>query len=219
MELYLKIILIACALAVVAIVIYILVDIHRRFTLKSIYDSDVRDYRFVCAILKLYFKKALIRNPYLRKNLGRVPPRADAVLVLKGGIVIITVIDKPGFYITPIDEDWSVTVGERTERIDNALHMSKEYEDAIETLLMKSGIECSLVYNVVVLSDDHAEFDPLYPDGILTGNMLVPYCRRIANTRGLSAKQRREIKELIVKNHKICKEYLEKNVYNSGGIL
>ena len=217
MELYLKIILVACVLIIVAIVIYLLLDIRRRFALKSIYDSDVRDYRFVCAMLKLYFKNALIRNPYLRKNLGRVPPRADAVLVLRGGIVIITVIDKPGFYSTPLDDNWSVTVGERTERIDNALNLSKEYEDAIETLLMKSGIECSLVYNVVVLSDDHAEFDPLYPDGILTGDMLIPYCRHIANTHGLSAKKRREIKEIIIKNHKICKEYLEKNVYNMSG--
>lgn len=214
MDLFLKITLGVCLVMMIAIAIYLLVDIRRRFALRSIYSSDVRDYRFVCAMLKLYYKKWLIRSPYLSKNLGKVPPKADAVLILRGGIVIITVLDKPGFYSTPFDGEWSLINRESTERIDNTLKNSKEYLYALDSLLLKSGIECKNIYSVVLLSDDHAAFDPLYADGILTGDMLIPYCKKVSSIPTLSGKKRKEIKELILRNHKMCKSYLEKNVYD-----
>ena len=219
MELFLKITLGVCMAMMVGIAVYLLVDIRRRLALRSVYSSDIRDYRFACALLKIYYKRALIRSPYLSKILGKVSPRADALLVLRGGIVVITVLDKPGFYSTPYDNDWTLINKDKSERIENTLKNSKEYLYALDSLLLKSGIECKNIYSIVLLSDDHAAFDPLYADGVLTGDMLIPYCKKVSSMPSLSMKKRREIKEIILRNHKMCKSYIEKNVYDPTSSL
>jgi|GEM_PF-2102102 len=212
----LLLVLIGCIAVLIIILIYLFLSFRKRNALAAIYASDTRDYRFACSLLKLYFKDRLIRSPYLRKNLGNAPLRADALLVLRGGIVIITVIDAPGFYSTPAEGDWRLTVDDQTKRIPNSLMLGQEQVGAVYSMLIRSGIECHDIYNIVLLSDDHAQIDQLYTDGVFTGDLLIPYCKKLNSKRVLKGSVQKEIKSIIVRNHKLCKSYIEKNVFENS---
>jgi len=211
----LLIILASCLVVLAALAVYLLFAMRKRSQLRGIYMSDVRDFRFASALLKLYFKDRVIRAPYLRKNLGKAPLKADVILVLRGGIVVITVLDKPGYYSTPPAKSWSVTTESGTETIPSALKTGAELVSALSTLLMKAGIECPYIYNVVLLSDDNARVDTMYSDGVFTGKDIIPFCRKIAKARRIRRSVQKEITEVIMRNHRLTKVYVVKNVYEN----
>ena len=202
-----------CALAL-ALALYLFFAIRKRSYVSAIYSSKVRDCRFAYALLKMYFPKNVIRSPYLLKNPAGISPKADVVAVLRGGILIITVLDKKGFYLTPSDKEWTLTAEEGIVRLPNAVKQSSQYENAIDDILIKAGIPSQPVIRVALLSNDKAKFDPLYPESILTGDMLIPFCKNLNKTPIMGAKTQKQIMEALNRHHKSCKSYNEKNLYN-----
>ena len=114
---------------------------------------------------------------------------------------------------------WTLTTENGNEKIPNTHKNAAHYLDAINEVLLKAGISSQVMANVVLLSDDNAKFDELYPEGILTGNMLVSYCKDMNKTHIMSNKERLQIIDAITKHSKICRAYIEKNMFtiNSQG--
>lgn len=216
MKLPVIIFLVCCFVIAAAAVTYMFLLVRKRSYISSIYKSSVRDYRFAYALMKSYYKKSVMRGVYLLKNSDGVSPRADVVAVLKGGIVVITVVDKKGFFVTPADGPWTLTDNDGvTTEIPNSLKIGKRYVSEIENLLIKAGIPAEDIYNIVLLSDDRAKFDEIYSDNILTGDMLIPFCQKICRNPSINGKTRKSIMYAIAKRHKSCKSYAEKNIYNT----
>lgn len=212
----LYVILGCCAVIALSLAIYIFLAVRKRAYLSAIYSSTVRDSRFAYALLKLFFPSCIIRSPYLLKNPPSISPKADVVAVLKGGILIITVLDKRGFYLTPADKDWSLNTEKGIERLPNALKVSLSYEHAIDEILLKAGLPSQPIISVALLSDDKSRFDELYPDGILTGSTLIPYCKDMNKTPVMNSKMQKQIVSALYRHHKNCKTYNEKNLYNTA---
>ncbi len=208
--------LICCALIAAATVTYMFFAIRKLSRLFAIYADSARDYRFAYSLMKLYYKKAVLRSVYLLKaGDNNIPPKADVVAVLKGGVVVITVVDKKGFFVTLPEESWTVTNNGVTEEIPNFAKIGKRYTAEIDDILMKAGIPSQNIYNIVLLSDDHASYDELYSDNVMTGDMLIPFCQNLCSAPIMNGRTQKNIIDAIMRRHKICKGYAEKNIYNT----
>ncbi len=214
MDTFLYIVVGVCGALAIALALYIFLTVRRNSYISAIYASSIRDCRFVYALLKMFFPNDVIRSPHLLKNPEGVSPKADTVAVLKGGILIITVLDQMGYYRTPVEGEWSVATESGTTKLPNALKVSKAYENAISEVLIKAGIPAQPIYSVALLSDDKARYDELYPDGILTGDKLIPFCKNLNKTPVMTGKNQKQIIQALSKHHKSCKTYNEKNFYN-----
>ena len=210
------ILLIFCGVVALITVIYMFISVRKRSYLSSIYNNSARDYRFAYALMRLYFKKAVMRCVYLLKTNDGISPRADVVAVLKGGIVVITVLDGKGFFSTPAEGSWYLTDDNNiTTEIPNSLKLGKRYVSELDSLLVRSGIPSQNIYNIVLLSDDKATFDELHSDNILTGDMLIPVCKKLCNAPIMNGRTQKSIISAIMRHHKNCKSYADRNIYNT----
>lgn len=212
MEAFIYVSLALCGVSMIALAVYIILAIRRRSYIAALYSSNVRDSRFAYSLLKIFFGKYVLRSLYLLKDQTEISPRADVIAVLRGGLVIITVLDKKGTYVTPPNESWTLTTEEGMQRIPNAHKSATHYLDAINEALLKAGISSQIMANVVLLSDDNAKFDELYPEGVLTGRTLVEYCKEMNKTHIMSTKERRQIVEALTKHSKLCRAYIDKGM-------
>ena len=117
MDAFIYVSLALCGVSMIALAVYIILAIRRRSYIAALYSSNVRDSRFAYSLLKIFFGKYVLRSLYLLKDQTEISPRADVIAVHRGGLVIITVLDKKGTYVTPPNESWTLTTEEGMQRI------------------------------------------------------------------------------------------------------
>lgn len=205
-------ILIVCFAGILLISVYLIAYLLKRHSLSRLYDQNGRDFRFICELLRLYGdKNTIIKNPCLMKNYGSVSPRADAVIVGGGGVLILTVLDEPGQYSTPASGSWSVWQAGEAKRLPNAFLPGRQYISVISGILVKCGLSCPVV-NAVVLTDDHATIDSLHEANVMTANDLVAYVNAFCRRRALGRGGQEKLKKAIRQHHEQCQRQLSSSV-------
>lgn len=186
------------------VVFYMIAYLLKRHSLTLLYAQNGRDYRFVCELLRLYGdKNVLIKSPCLLKKYGDVPPRADAVIVGGGGVLILTVVDEPGQFSTPASGSWSVWQADEMKRLPNAFLPGRQYTSVLSGLLVKCGLSCPIV-SAVVLTDDHATIDSLHEANVITAGDLIPYVKNFCRRRALGRGGQEKLKKAIKQHHEQC---------------
>lgn len=204
MPVLLNIVIVLCLVGILLLIVYMITSIIKRHALRQLYADNARDFRFICELLRIFTdKKGIVKNPCLLRRYGEYPPRADAIVVGGGGVLILTAVDAPGQYSTPAVGNWSVWQGGEVRQIPNAFRPGKQYTSVIGAILMKCGISCP-VANIVVLTDDHAEVDSLHDKNILTGDRLVPFVQAFNRRRALGRSGQDKLIKAIRQHHEVC---------------
>lgn len=212
-------ILIACFAGIVLLAVYLVATLLKRHSLHQLYEGDARDFRFVCELLRLYTdKNKLIKNPCLLRSYEGVSPRADAIVVGGGGILILTVVDDPGQYKTPVNGNWSIWQDGEMKQIPNGFLPGRQYTSVLSSILVKNGLSCPIV-NTVVLTDDYAEIDSLHEENTLTCDRLVPCVREFDRRRVLSKKSQEKLIKAIRAHHELCQRQLSSAMVGNASSL
>ncbi len=194
-----------------ALCVLLFIALRRAMAVAKLYSGRGRDLRFVCALLRHYLpggKWRILRNPCLLSQHQGIPPRADLLVIGGGGVLILTVEDRPGHFSTPPTGDWTHWQEGEMVKIPNRFTEGRQYTSVVNGLLVRAGISCP-VLNIIVLSDDHAGADDLYAENVMTGNQLVPYVKRFCKGGMLSKKQQRRLREVIATHHAKSRKALE----------
>lgn len=197
-------IIVICFVGILLLAIYLVTVLLKQHNLHRLYAENARDFRFVCELLRLFIDKdSIIKNPCLLKNYDTVSPRADALIVGGGGLLVLTVIDEPGQYSTPPSGNWTVWQNGEMKQIPNGFRAGKQYVSVLTNIMMKNGLSCPVV-NLVVLTDDHAELDSLHEENVLTGDLLVPYVKDFNRRRALGRGGQAKLIKAIKQHHEHC---------------
>lgn len=186
-------------------------SIRKGVAVAKLYAGRGRDLRFVCALLRHYLpggKWRILRSPCLLADHRGAPPRADLIVLGGGGVLILTVDDRPGHFSTPATGDWTHWQEGEMEKVPNRFTEGRQYISVVNGLLVRAGISCP-VMNIIVLSDDFAGADDLYAENVMTGNQLVPYVKRFCKGSMLTTKQQQHLRQVIASHHAKCRKALE----------
>ncbi|MBQ8287482.1 MAG: NERD domain-containing protein [Clostridia bacterium] len=209
-----KILYIVVSIAIpvaLALCVILALGLRRAMAVAKLYGGRGRDLRFVCALLRHYLpggKWRILRNPCLLSDHRGVPPRADLIVIGGGGVLILTVDDRPGHFSTPSTGDWTYWQDGEMVKIPNRFVEGRQYTAVVNGLLVRAGISCP-VLNIIVLSDDHAGADDLYAENVMTGNQLVPYVKRFCKGGMLSSKEQQRLRQIIATHHTKSRKALE----------
>lgn len=197
-----------CFVGLIALTVYLIVTLMKHHTLRQLYATGIRDFRFVAALLRLFGKKKkVIKNPCLLRSYGDLPPRADLVIVGGGGVLIVTAVEGAGQYTTPPNEDWTVWQDGEMKQIPCAFRAGKRYASVISKILMKNGLSCP-IHNIVVLTDDHAKIDTLHSENVMTANDLIPFVQAFDRRHALSSSQQQLLRSAVKQHHELCQRQL-----------
>lgn len=199
------IVLVMLALLAVAVLFYLIPEIMRYSKVSELNSRSIRDRRFAFELLSVYFKKNVIENPYLLRTDKDCRPDADLVVVCEGGIIVLTVEYREGYFETPKNGDWTYRFENEVQRIPNPFERGMYYANACSNIAKRNGISCP-VFNLVLLSNDEVEYNDASGDGVLTNDMLVPCVRSIKSRQKISASETVRLTELIKQNDRSCRK-------------
>ncbi len=196
------------------------VELSRMMATAKLYSVEERDLRFVCALLRQHLpggKWRILRHPCILNSSQDAPPRADLLIIGGGGLLVLTVDDRPGHFVTPPTGDWTIWQERSRQKVANRFNEGRKYTSVLNSLLVRAGLSCPVI-NIVVLSDDEATADDLYAENVLTCDQLVPYLKRFCKGRMLSTARQKKLREVLAAHHVRCRralEQLDNPIYNS----
>ena len=209
--------LVILAIAALAILVYLIPEIIKYCKVNKLNKSRIRDKRFASELLSLYFKNNVIKNPYLLRSDKDARPDADLVVVCEGGIVVISVEDRPGFYETPKKGIWTLSNYGEVKRIPNLFERGMFYVSACANIARRNGISCP-IFNLVLLSDDTADYDKGTGDGVITNDILVACIRSIKRKAKITTEEVAKLVELLQQNDTYCRKLFVGKSYDDGFI-
>lgn len=186
-------------------------ELRRMMAVTKLYSEEGRDLRFVCALLRHYLpggKWRILRHPCILSDATEAPPRADLLIIGGGGLLVLTVDDRSGHFVTPPTGDWTLWQGKGYEKVANRFNDGRKYISVLNGLLVRSGLSCPVI-NLLILSDDEATADDLYGENVLTCNQLIPYLKRFCQGRMLSVSRQKKLREVLAAHHVRCRKALE----------
>lgn len=204
----------ACVPVALLLCLYLFWELRRMMAVAKLYSGEDRDLRFVCALLRQYLpggKWRILRNPCVLSDDGEIPPRADLIIIGGGGLLVLTVDDREGHFITPPTGAWTLWQGKGYEKITNRFTYGRKYTSVLNSLLVRAGLSCP-IGNLVVLSDDEATIDDLYAENVLTCDQLIPYLKRFCKGKMLSKSKQKKLREVLAAHHVRCRKTLEQAV-------
>lgn len=208
-----------CVPLALLLCLLLFVELRRMMAVTKLYSEEGRDLRFVCALLRHYLpggKWRILRNPCILSNATDAPPRADLLIIGGGGLLVLTVDDRSGHFVTPPTGDWTLWQGKGHEKVANRFNDGRKYIAVLNGLVVRAGLSCPVI-NLLILSDDEATADDLYSENVLTCNQLIPYLKRFCKGRMLSTSKQKKLRELLAAHHVRCRkalEQVEQPVYN-----
>lgn len=189
----------ALALAAIAVLFYLIPEIAKYTKVNELNSRDIRDKRFAAALLSVYFKDNVIEAPYLLRSDKDCPPSADVVVVCEGGIIVLTVEDRPGYFETPKTGDWVWRTEDSVQRIPNPFDRGMYYVGACSNIAKRNGISCP-IYNLVLLSNDEVEYSGNSGEGVLTNDILISCIKKIKDKHKMSTSEAQMLVRLIKQN-------------------
>jgi len=171
--------------------------------LSRLYKRKERDYRFVCELLRILYKRNTVRAPYLLPNNKReLSPHPDAILVFRSGILIIDSLSQSGHYTVNSKDNWSIKSKGGEELLPNRFIQCSEYREKTVEILKRNKIFCTKIKQLVILTADGATHNGM-SDEVLTLGELFTYIKTFNKGRILTRKEMRTvIKELIAESEK-----------------
>ena len=209
--------LVILALCAIAILFYLIPEIIKYCKVSKLNKSRIRDKRFASELLSLYYKNNVVKNPYLLRSDKDCRPDADLVVVCEGGIVVISVEDRPGFYETPKKGIWTLSNYGEVKRIPNLFERGMYYVSACANIARRNGISCP-IFNLVLLSDYSADYDKATGDGVITNDILVACIKSIKRKAKISAEEVAKLVELLKQNDTYCRKLFVGISYDDGFI-
>ncbi|MBE6618606.1 MAG: NERD domain-containing protein [Ruminococcaceae bacterium] len=191
--------LIILALAAVGILFYLIPEIKKYSRVNELNSKENRDKRFAASLLSVYFKDSVIESPYLLRSDKDCSPCADVIVVCEGGIIVLTVEDRPGYFDTPKTGAWTWRQEETLQKIPNPFDRGMYYVGACSNIAKRNGISCP-IYNLVLLSNDEVEYSGSSGDGVLTNDVLVACVKKIKDKRKMSTADAQMLVRLIKQN-------------------
>lgn len=193
------VILTVLALAAIAVLFYLIPEIAKYTKVNELNARGIRDKRFAAALLSVYFKDNVIEAPYLLRSDKDCLPSADVVIVCEGGIIILTVEDRPGYFETPKTGEWVWRHEDNVRRIPNPFDRGMYYVGACSNIAKRNGISCP-IYNLVLLSNDEVEYSGNSGEGVLTSDVLISCVKKIKGRRKMSTSEAQMLVRLIKQN-------------------
>ncbi len=210
-------VLAALALVALGVLVYLVPELVKYYKVTKLNKSRVRDKRFAADLLSLYFKNNVIKNPYMLRSDKDCRPDADLMVVCEGGIVVISVDDRPGFYETPKKGIWTLSSYGEVTRINNLFERGMYYVNACANIARRNGISCP-IFNLVLLSDDEADYDKASGDGVVTNDILVACIRSIKKKEKITSDDVSRLISLINQNDLYCRKLFVGSSYDDGFI-
>ncbi|MBQ5601726.1 MAG: NERD domain-containing protein [Clostridia bacterium] len=209
--------LVILALVAVAILFYLIPEIIKYCKVEKLNKSKVRDKRFASELISLYFKNNVVKNPYLLRSDKDTRPDADLVVVCEGGIIVISVEDRAGFYETPKKGIWTLTDCGEVKRIPNMFERGMYYVAACANMAKRNGISCP-IFNLVLLSHEDADYNKATGDGIITSDILIACIKSIKRRAKISAEEVDKLVALLHQNDSYCRKLFVGKSYDEGFI-
>lgn len=201
------------AILAVLILFYLIPEITKYAKVNKLNSSNIRDKRFASGLLSVYFKKNVIESPYLLRTDKDCRPDADLLVVCEGGIVVISVEDREGYFVTPKKGAWTVQQEEEVKRIPNLFERGMYYVSACSNIAKRNGIACP-IFNLVLLSDDNAEYDEASGDSVLTNDILVSCIKRIKRKDKITSDEVERLVELFRQNDTYCRKLFVESAFD-----
>ena len=190
---------------------YLFIELRRMMAVAKLYSGEGRDLRFVCALLRHYLpggKWRILRHPCILTDHKDAPPRADLLIIGGGGLLVLTVDDRYGHFVTPPTGDWTIWQGKGYEKVANRFNEGRKYTSVLNKLLVRAGLSCPIV-NLIIVSDDEATVDDLYAENVLTCDQLIPYLKRFCKGKMLSVADQKKLRDVLAAHHVRCRKTLE----------
>ncbi|MBO5778520.1 MAG: NERD domain-containing protein [Clostridia bacterium] len=200
-----------CVPLALGLCVLLFFELSRMMATAKLYSVAGRDLRFVCALLRQHLpggKWRILRHPCILPNSKDAPPRADLLIIGGGGLLVLTVDDREGHFVTPPTGDWTLWKGNGYEKVANRFNEGRKYTAVLNNLVVRAGLSCPVI-NIIVLSDDEATADDLYAENVLTCDQLVPYLKRFCKGRMLSTARQKKLREVLASHHVRCRRALE----------
>lgn len=196
--------LIVFAVCAVAILFYLIPEIIRWARVSRLNDSGRRDAHYASELLSVYLNKNVIEGPYVLRSDKDVKPNADLIVVCTGGIIIVSVDDREGFFETPKEGIWTLRSEDRVNKIPNLFEKGMYYVNACATIAKRNGISCP-IFNLVLLSGEEVEYDEAYGEAILTSDEFVSCMKRLSKKQRITSEEVKRLIALIRQNDSYCR--------------
>lgn len=186
---------IAAAVAVAAVLLVMLF-----FKLKKLAESYIllnqpeRSEKTVLKLLTInYGGERLLKNAVFPFNLSPDSKlfRADAIVVNRGGVLIISIRNMHGTIENPFHGDWRQFYMQAIKQMRNPLELNGAYAQSLIMLLRQSEIENVPVESLVVYLDPKTKFKNRIAQ-IIQIDRLTTYIHDMNNNRFLSGKEIRK---------------------------
>lgn len=209
------VILTVLALAEIAILFYLIPEISKYSKVNELNKREIKDKRFAASLLSVYFKDSVIESPYLLRSDEECSPCADVIVVCEGGIIVLTVEDRPGYFETPKTGEWVIRHEDSIKRIPSPFERGMHYVGACSTIAKRNGISCP-IYNLVLLSNEEAEYSGNSSDGVLTNDLLISCIKKIKEKHKMSTSEAQMLVRLIKQNGAYYKKLFVSDVVDDG---
>ncbi len=169
----------------------IAVKLKRSSDADKVLHSDRRYRWFVYDLLRTCYRSSCImRNVTIPYNPG-VPDdglvTAEIILVMRGGVAVISTLRAAGYVDNLIHGDWIQYANGHTIRVRNPYELNESNARAVRNLLKDANIPNVRVHNLLVYTDPRTQFKHR-EDSIVAADNLLAYLRDLNKTPYLSLK-------------------------------
>ena len=167
------------------------VILKRSADADKVLHSDRRYRWFVYDLLRTCYRSSCIMRSVTIPYNPTVPEEglvtAEIVLVMRGGVAVISTLRAAGYVDNLIHGDWIQYANGHTVRVRNPYELNETNARAVRNVLKAAGITNVRVHNLLVYTDPSTQFKHR-EDSIVAADNLLSYLRDLNKTPYLSLK-------------------------------
>lgn len=186
------------ALAVICaavLLVWLFFIIKRMITSNMLLNLPDRSEKTVLKLLTVNYKSdKLLKNVVFPFNLSPDSKlfRTDAILVNRGGILIVTIRNMHGTVENPFHGDWRQFYNNSIMQLRNPLELNAAYTKALNAHLRHRDIENVPINSIVVYIDNKTKFKTKISQIVSIDRMLM-YIHDMNNNHFLSMAEQRKV--------------------------
>ena len=171
--------------------LYFAVYLKRSSDADKVLRSDRRYRWFVYDLLRTNYRSSFVMRsvtiPFNPASPDDGLVTAEIILVMRGGVAVISTLHAAGYVDNLIHGDWIQYANGHTVRVRNPYELNETNARAVRNVLKAAGITNVRVHNLLVYTDPSTQFKHR-EDSIVAADNLLSYLRDLNKTPYLSLK-------------------------------
>jgi len=187
---------------------------------KLLHSGDRRRRWFVYDLLKTSFRKSTLMRglvlPYNPAVASDGTVNVEALLVTRGGILVISTLRMSGYIDNPAHNDWIQYANGSISKMRNPVELNESNARAVRNILRAEGISNVRVHNILVCTAPGTEFK-YRSDSVVYCENLIQYIRDLSKVSFISFRDIPNVINAIRKYRIKVRRPQNPSGYNSSG--